>query len=125
MCDGHEDCLNGEDEEGCTTEGCLNMGKYKCPDEDKCIEKKFLCDDDGDGSYWEAKYGRNKCEFNEDESNHACQCRRLLQGKDEPNNTCQCRLQQGKFVCPSKAGGVHLNGFAYLTIFVTFVQTFT
>ena len=89
-CDGHEDCLNGEDEEGCTTEGCQKMGKFKCPVENKCIEERFLCD--RDISYY-SKHRKNKCEFNEDETNNACieKCHR-----------------QGKFVCPSIEGPLNL-----------------
>lgn len=91
FCDGQLDCPSGGDEEDCSKEGCAKMGKFKCKNESRCIERKFVCDGDIDefDSYYDYyhKYKRNKCEYSFDESNDGC---------------IELCHQQNKFVCPKK-----------------------
>ena len=59
LCNGYKDCPNNEDEIDCLKEDCQQLGKIKCPFEDKCIEESFACSDD-----FVTKYPRNRCKYN-------------------------------------------------------------
>lgn len=62
-CNGIGDCLELEDEMNCSKKECEEMGKIKCPLEDKCIEKDYACRDPVQyGGY--TRYPRNKCKLN-------------------------------------------------------------
>ena len=58
VCNGKQDCPSGGDEDDCSKEACSRMGKFKCPNENKCIEERFVCSFTG-----YSKYMRNKCEY--------------------------------------------------------------
>ena len=70
MCDGAQNCPNNTDELNCTKGFCEANGKWRCPSEKRCIERKFLADGDDKGNYVETSYSqmqRNKCMKNQDE----------------------------------------------------------
>ena len=63
-CDSIKDCPNNEDEANCTKEFCSDIGKMKCPGEEKCIENRFVCN--GNTPLVMTHYQRNKCKYNLD-----------------------------------------------------------
>ena len=55
VCDGIEDCRDGEDEKGCECPGmwncskeCMEYGMFRCDDGLACIETSKLCDGEDD-----------------------------------------------------------------------------
>ena len=84
LCNGVQDCPNNWDELHCSEEFCRKHNKFKCPFENKCIEHKFAGDGDPFGP---SQYARNKCLFNNDESNifYVDQCH-----------------QKNDYICPKK-----------------------
>ncbi|KAK3788512.1 hypothetical protein RRG08_030214 [Elysia crispata] len=63
VCDGEDDCEDGEDETDCYVPNCPTF-TYQCPDSIECISRGFLCDNEED------------CPGGEDESDcHACRSR--------------------------------------------------
>ena len=74
ICNGKQDCPSGGDEDNCSEAGCAKLGKFKCPDEERCIEKRFVCTFDNRFNTFEkdGQFAKNKCNFNYDESDEAC-----------------------------------------------------
>ena len=63
VCDRNKDCPNGEDElpESCTDTICTESGRWKCPNEPKCLNLFFVCNGRSGG-----------CKDGSDESKYAC-----------------------------------------------------
>lgn len=46
-CDGHPDCWDHSDEDGCTTEQVCTT-KHQCPQSKECLVQEWICDGDQD-----------------------------------------------------------------------------
>lgn len=75
MCDGTIDCASdGYDEEHCSEMECDALGMFKCPNESRCINKRFQCDGDEHFDHWHMSESlrQEKCQYNADESELIC-----------------------------------------------------
>ena len=63
VCDLDKDCANGADEtsEACTKEICSESGRWKCPNEPRCLDLMFVCNGRKGG-----------CKDGSDESEEGC-----------------------------------------------------